>query len=267
MNSLFDTHCHLNLPHYQKDISEVINRAKNNQVEYLLIPGIDSPSSIDAINLCVSYENMFAACGLHPNSKINDHVQELRLIKNQLKNNGVVAIGEIGLDFFREHNTKDFQITIFEAHLQFAKEIEKPIIIHNRLADDTLWSILENWHKSLPVNSILKNRPGVLHAFSGSAELARKAIDLNFSIGIAGSITYHNADNLRDIISKLPLQSIILETDSPYLTPHPKRGERNEPSFLSYTAQQLCKIFNIEMEQIKKITTENALNLFNKKSH
>ncbi|HEY60947.1 MAG TPA: TatD family hydrolase [Anaerolineae bacterium] len=264
MNSLFDTHCHLYLPDFRDDLTLIIERAKQKNITNILIPGIDIKSSEKAIKLCASQPLLLhPAVGIHPNygNQINSAIiKELRdLASNQL----VVAIGEIGLDYYRNFTPINDQKQLLNMQLKLALAIDKPIIIHNRDAENHLWDIIGKWYEKIPSNSPLKNRPGVFHSFSSSLEFAKQAIKKGFYIGVGGPITYKKSKNYRKLISQLPIERILIETDSPYLAPQQYRGKRNEPSFLVYTAQRLSEIFQINFDTLSEITTRNAKLLFN----
>lgn len=227
-----------------------------------MVPGIDLKTSIEAIKLCAIYPGFYASCGIHPSSKLTNLNSEISRISSLIGHENVRAIGEIGLDFYRNVESRKAQINIFKQQLEMAALFEKPVIIHNREADDELWTILESWYANLSKNSSLFLNPGVLHAFSGSLELAKKAIQNNFLIGVAGPITFKNAQKLRNVISQIPLESLIIETDAPYLAPHPHRGKRNEPSFLHLIAEKVGAIHGVGIKSVAKITTINAKRLF-----
>lgn len=264
MNSLFDTHCHLYLPDFRDDLTLVIERAKQKNITNLLIPGIDIKSSEKAIKLCASHPSLLhPAVGVHPNygNQINsDIIKKLRdLSSNQL----VVAIGEIGLDYYRNFTPVNDQKQLLNMQLDLALAIDKPIIIHNRNAENDLLDIIDKWYEKIPVNSPIKNRPGVFHSFSGSSIFAKHAVNKGFYIGVGGPITFNKSKNYRKLISQLPIERILIETDAPYLAPQHYRGKRNEPSYLVHTAQRLAEIFQISFDTICEITTRNAKLLFN----
>ncbi|HEY47939.1 MAG TPA: TatD family hydrolase [Anaerolineae bacterium] len=257
---LADTHCHLTLPHFDQDRQQVLTRAKDQGVNRILVPGLDLASSRLAVELSQRHPEIYAAVGIHPhNAKDWDHStkQELRELTQSPK---VVAIGEIGLDYFRDLSPRGKQRTVFQTQLDLALEMELPVVIHNRDAIDDLMSCIETWSARLPAT--LKNGSGVLHANSADMENTCRVIEIGFYIGVAGPITYQKAEILRKLTAELPLERVLLETDAPYLTPHPKRGKRNEPSYLQFIAQQCANIFEVGINTISTTTSQNATDLF-----
>lgn len=257
---LADTHCHLTLPHFDQDRQQVLTRAKEEGVNRILIPGLDLASSRRAVELSQRYPEIYAAVGIHPhNAKDWDRSteQELRELARSPK---VVAIGEIGLDYYRDLSPREKQRSAFQDQLDLALEMELPVVIHNRNAIDDLMSCIETWSARLPAT--LKNGSGVLHANSADLENTRKVIEAGFYIGVAGPITYQKSEVLRRITAQLPLERVLLETDAPYLTPHPKRGKRNEPSYLQLIAQQCATLFEVSVNTISATTSQNATDLF-----
>ena len=263
MSHLTDTHSHLNYQFYENDLESVIQRAWDNDLSKILIPGIDIQTSQEAVQYCHSVPGLYAAIGIHPNSSttwIDDTIKELRNLAQDPK---VVAIGEIGLDYYRKHAPHDLQMTVFKKQLELAAELGKPVIIHNRNAFHDLWPCLVSWREELKSSgSQLAHRPGVLHAFSEDLDAGRDVIDKHFFIGICGTITYKNAKRRQEITAQLSLDSLLLETDAPFLTPHPHRGRRNEPSFIAHTAEQLAYLHNQSIAVIKEMTSANANKLF-----
>jgi TatD DNase family protein len=258
--NLADTHCHLTSPQFDRDRGEVLKRAKQKGVKRFLVPGLDLASSQRAVELSQRYPEIYVAVGVHPhNAKDWNHStkQELRELARSDK---VVAIGEIGLDYYRDLSPRDKQGSVFQEQLDLALELELPVVIHNRNSIDDLMSYIEKWTARLPTT--LRSGPGVLHANSADLENTRKVIEAGFFIGVAGPITYKKAEVLRRITAELPLERVILETDAPYLPPHPKRGKRNEPSYLQLIAEQCASIFEVELNTISSITSQNATNLF-----
>jgi TatD DNase family protein len=258
--ALADTHCHLTLPIFDQDRQQILTRAKDTGVSRLLVPGLDLPSSRRAVELSQQYPEVYAAVGIHPhNAKTWNHstTHELRELARSPK---VVAVGEIGLDYYRNLSPPEVQRCAFQGQLDLALELELPVVIHNRNAIDDLMGFLETWSKKLPPSLI--SRAGVLHANSADLEMVRKVIEAGFYIGVAGPITYRNAENLRQVTAQLPLDRVLLETDAPYLTPHPKRGKRNEPAYLQLIAQQSAKLFEVSINTIAATTSQNATKLF-----
>jgi len=279
---LTDTHSHLDLEKFDEDRDAVIERALDADLSRILIPALEYESSLAAIKLAESHTNIFAAIGFHPTEldKWDDNsINNLRnLILEQQERapelqNKIVAIGEIGLDYYwvKEADRQAQQREVLRQQLQLAQVVNKPVIIHMREENDKwfgqasidLLEILEEWQTELRAqNHPLAEKPGVLHSFNGNLETAQKAIQLNFYIGVTGPVTYKNAEEKRNILKQLPLTRLLIETDAPYLTPVPHRGKRNEPAFVAYIADKIAEIHLTTREQIAEITTANANHLF-----
>lgn len=260
---LVDTHCHLDFNRFDSDRDQVITRARESGLERMLNPGINLGSSQAVVNLSEKYAEVYAAVGVHPNDGLSwdsDTLRRLRELSNHPK---VVAVGEIGLDFYRDRTPKELQIRIFIKQLELAAELTLPVIIHSRDAMAEVLEILTDWHKGL-VNShsVLADRPGVLHSFSGDEKFAEQTRMLNFFIGITGPVTFRNAKNLQDLVIRLPLQDLLIETDAPFLTPHPRRGKRNEPSNVRFVAEKIAELHQEAYNTVTEITTANATRLF-----
>ena len=271
---LTDTHCHLDLDKFDEDREAVIQRALDAGIERILIPALELESSQTVVQLANSHPVIFASVGYHPTDLDkwdNKSIDNLRqLVKSTSK---IVAVGEIGLDYYwvKEPEKRAFQHTALKNQLQLAQQIDKPVIIHMREENDAwfgqasvdLLGILKEWQQGLLAqNHPLANKPGVLHSFNGNLETARKAIDLNFYIGVTGPVTYKNAAEKRRILRSVPLERILIETDAPFLTPVPHRGRRNEPAFVSYIADKIAEIHMTTLEQVAEITSKNARTLF-----
>jgi TatD DNase family protein len=270
---LTDTHCHLNFNKFDEDRDSVIRRASESGVERILIPGLDLESSQSAIRLAESHPTIYAAVGFHPTDLDKFSESYFEEIKNLTSHAKVVAIGEIGIDYYwvKEREERAFQIEALRRQLALAASANKPVIIHMREEEDAwfgqasidLLQILHEWHRTLITeNHPLAQKPGVLHSFNGNLETAQKAINLNFLIGITGPVTYKNAEEKRRIIRQLPLERLLIETDAPFLTPVPHRGKRNEPAFVAYIADKIAEIHMTTREQVAEVTTRNAAHLF-----
>ena len=261
--SLSDTHCHMDLEAFNPDREEVLNRARQAGISRILDLGVDQISSQAAIHLAEEHTEIYAAVGLHPNEnnfsgKMPDWVEELA--SNHKK---VVAIGEIGLDYYRDRTPHADQRIIFIEQLQLARALALPVVIHNRLASTDLLPILKEWRADLvKSDSPLIERPGVLHSFSADAQTATQALEMGFYIGVSGPITFRNSQELQSVIAGLPLERILLETDAPFMAPHPHRGRRNEPAFLYNTAEKVAIIRNQPLSVVIETTTANASRLF-----
>lgn len=264
MISLTDTHCHLYLPHFDNDRKTVIKQAIDCGINRILVPGIDIKTSEQALNLCAIYPNvLYAAIGIHPNSKNDFTEKSIGQLKSLAKSDHVVAIGEIGLDYYRLGNTIDHQKMMFQSQLEVASELDLPVCIHNRNSSEDIIEIVEKWLNRIREKKYQSISTGVFHSFNETLEIAKKIIYLGFYLGISGPITYPNNREFRRVIKMLPLENILIETDAPFLTPHPFRGQRNLPIYVKYVAQQISELYQMEMESIEKITSKNANDLFN----
>lgn len=260
MHPMIDTHCHLNLHQYNADREAVMQRAQAANVTRILIPAIDLQTAREALVLANTHAHIVAAVGIHPNSTAAFDAATLQQVETLSHEHGVVAIGEIGLDYHWDKSPKARQIAAFEQQLALATERRLPVIIHNREAHADVMPILERWAQTLP--DALKDRPGVLHSFSAPPEIAERALAAGFYLGFTGPITFKKADELRAIAKTVPLDRILVETDGPYLTPHPYRGKRNEPAYIPLIVQQLAEVHGIETTQMAQASTENAVRLF-----
>lgn len=275
---LTDTHCHLYLEQFTGDIDAVIQRAVEEGVEKMLVPGMDLESSYEAVKLAETHANVFAAVGFHPTDieKLSDRTfAELSKLAEHKK---VIAIGEIGLDYYwvKEDDRQMLQRQNMKPHLELAMAVNKPIILHLREKNDAdtgnatndLFELLEPWHKKLAqTNHSLQFKPGVFHSFNGNLDSAKRAIGMNFFIGITGPVTYKKNDSQRDLVAQLPLERILIETDSPFQTPVPHRGERNEPANVRLIADKIAEVHRTTRETIANVTTANANRLFGWEAH
>ena len=251
-----DTHCHLHFDSFTADREQVIQRAIQSKVNYLITLGTDLESSEASIALADKFAVVYAAIGVHPNDAAKAEKDYLKKIVKMLENDKVVAIGEIGLDYYRDYTPRKMQHEIFREQINLAREHHLPMVIHNRDAHDDLKSVLKE-ERAADIG-------GVLHSFSGSPQFLKEVLDMNFYVSFTGVVTFTNADYYK-LIDAVPLQQLLLETDSPFLAPVPFRGKRNEPSYLKYSAEKISKIKNISLDELSEITTENAKSLFNLK--
>jgi TatD DNase family protein len=280
---LTDTHCHLDFNRFDDDRDAVIQRAVGAGITRMLIPALELESGLAAIKLAESHPNLYAAVGFHPtdldtwNESSIENLRDLILPHTPPSHKGrgskIVAIGEIGLDYYwiKEPGERAQQRDVLKQQLKLAQEANKPVIIHMREEGDAwfgqasidLLEILSEWHRNLlAVGHPLAEKPGVLHSYNGNLETAQRAIDLNFHIVITGPVTYKNAEEKRRIVRQLPLERLLIETDSPFLAPVPQRGKRNEPAFVAYIADKIAEIHTTTREQVAEITTVNAARLF-----
>jgi len=259
---LTDTHCHLDFDHFDKDREMVVHRAVEAGLVRILVPGVDVSSSRVATQLAEKYVQVYAAVGVHPNSGGTWNEGTKQKLRTLSKHQKVVAIGEIGLDYYRQWTPQNIQKKILKLQLDLANEVELPVILHCREAYGDIQKILTEWLDGLSTNK-LSNAPGVFHSFSGNIEQVNLFLKKNFYIGISGPVTYKNAESLRRIIAEIPVDRILIETDAPYLTPHPRRGKRNEPAFVGYVAERIAEIWNLSPLEVGEITSENSKKLFN----
>jgi TatD DNase family protein len=270
---LTDTHCHLDFDKFDVDREAVIQRGLATGVTRILIPALDVKSSIAAVRLAEAYPEVYAAVGFHPTDLGKFTETAFEEIEELLGHPRVVAVGEIGIDYYwvKEREERAFQGAALQRQLALAAAANKPVIIHMREENDAwfgqasvdLLRILGEWHQTLTnKNHPLAEKPGVLHSFNGNLETAQKAMEMNFLIGITGPVTYKNAAEKRNIVKQLPLSRLLIETDAPFLTPMPHRGKRNEPAFVAYIADKIAEIHMTTREHIAEITTANAARLF-----
>ncbi|AZA88485.1 TatD family deoxyribonuclease [Chryseobacterium shandongense] len=254
---MIDTHTHLYAEEFDEDRKEAIQRAINKRITEFYLPAIDSESHEKMLQLEAEYPGqIFSMMGLHPcYVKPETWEQELEIVKNYLDQRTFPAIGEIGIDLYWDKTTLDIQVKAFEQQIDWAIEKDLPIVIHTRESFDETFEVLER-----------KKHPklrGIFHCFSGNFEQAKHAIDLNFILGIGGVVTFKNG-KIDQFLNEIPLDKIVLETDSPYLAPVPFRGKRNESSYLDLVAGKLVDIYKVDFSEIDRITTENARKLFKK---
>jgi len=249
---LIDTHSHLNFPDFSKDYPDVIARAKKAGIVAIVNVGADLPTSKRAIELAQKEDLCYATVGIHPTNTNNLKDEDCQELEGLAQKKKVVAIGEIGLDYFHNSTPKEIQKRSFELQILLAKKLNLPVIIHNRDAHQDVLAILKE----------KEVKKGVMHCFSGDINLAREVLSLGLHISFSGNLTYKKNEDLRAVAKEVPLKKLLLETDCPYLPPQPSRGKRNEPGFLTYTAEALAKIKGISLEELGEITTKNAKELF-----
>lgn len=257
---LTDSHCHLILPEFSADLERTLERARVAGIGTLIVPGIDLPTSRKAVTLAESSPGLFAAIGIHPHQSEAWSQTAGAELRELARSPAVKAIGEIGLDYYRDRAPRPAQRAALEAQLELADELGLPVIVHNRAAIEELLPVLIEWSGGLDPR--LRSRAGVLHAFSGESEHAQTAIGSGFYIGVAGPLTYPNAHPLRELVQRVPLDRLLLETDSPYLPPQSHRGQRNEPAHLPEIATALAKLHSAEIEKVTQLTSQNAAVLF-----
>lgn len=252
---LFDSHAHLDSSKFNGDRDKVIKKAFDEGIKLIMNPGADYESSIEAVKLAEKYDFMYAAVGIHPHNADTLDDMMLSLIKAMARKKKVKAIGEIGLDYYYDNSPRDIQRYWFRKQLQLAKELKMPVIIHDRDANQDVFDILREEESF--------NTGVLLHCYSGSPELARQYVKLGAYISIAGPVTFKNSRKLVDVVKIVPLDRLMIETDSPYLTPVPFRGKRNQPSYVRYVAEKIAEIKEISYDEVAIATTDNAKRFFN----
>ncbi len=250
---LVDTHAHLDADRFDADREAVIARASAAGVAAVVTVGADQASSQKAVSYADQHATVYAAVGIHPHEAVHARPSYLDELAQWCARDRVVAIGEIGLDFHYNLSPPAVQHEVFVAQLKLAQTLDKPVIIHDREAHDETLSLLKAHGRRLR---------GVLHCFSGSAQMAHEAIGLGFYISFAGPVTFRNAQSLQQVVRKIPLERMLVETDCPYLAPHPYRGQRNEPAYTVMVAQGIARLLGISVDRVAEATTANAQALF-----
>lgn len=248
----FDSHAHYNDEKFDEDRTELLQKLQENQVDYVVNAGADMESSKQGIELAKEYSFIYAAVGVHPHDVENmtdNDIEELEQMASEPK---VVAIGEIGLDYYYNHSTEDMQVKWFDKQLELAKKLNMPVIIHSREACQATFDQISQ-------SGVAE---GVIHCFSGSKELAKEYVKKGFYIGIGGSLTFKNARKTVEVVEAIPLEYILIETDAPYLTPVPHRGKRNDSTYLEHVVAKIAEIKGMPVDEVARITTENAKKLF-----
>ena len=253
---LVDSHCHLSFPDFKEDLDEVLLRAKNAEVKVVQTICTRITEIPDILSLTQRHDNLFCSIGVHPHNVADEPEFEPNKMVNIAENSpSVIGIGETGLDYFYDNSPRDAQRESFCAHIEVARKTGLPVIIHSRSADEDTAAIIREEHEKAPF-------PGLIHCFSAGQSVAFSALKSGLSISLSGIATFKNAHSLRSIIQELPMDKVLIETDAPFLAPVPRRGTRNEPSFIRYTADFLAKFLGIEIEQFSEKTTNNFFELF-----
>ncbi len=252
---LIDSHAHLDDRRFDRDRDRLIKSLKEFGVELVINPGADLSSSIKAVSLAEEYDNIYAAVGVHPHSAKEMDESTIGLLKSFTNREKVIAIGEIGLDYYYDNSPRDVQRKRFIEQLNLAKEVNLPVIIHSREANKDTFDILKEAQDG--------SLRGVMHCFSGSVEMAMEYIKLGFYISLAGPVTFKNARIPKEVAKAVPLDKLMIETDAPYLTPEPYRGKRNEPIYVRYVAGTIAELKGLTFEEVAKQTAENTKRLFN----
>lgn len=249
-----DTHVHLNANQYEEDLQEVIDRALEAKVERMVVIGFDRKTIERTMQLIEQYDFVYGVIGWHPVDAIDCTQQDLEWIEELASHPKIVGIGETGLDYYWDKSPKDVQQELFRKQIQLAQKINLPIIIHNRDATGDVVQILREENAA--------SVGGVMHCFSGSVETARECIGMNFMISLGGPVTFKNARLPKEVATEIALEHLMIETDAPYLAPHPHRGKRNEPAFVPLVAEEIARLKGLTIEEIAQATTANAKKFF-----
>lgn len=253
---LIDTHVHLNADQYEGEVDAVIERAKENGVEKFVVIGFDRKTIERTMELIEAYDEVYGVIGWHPVDAIDCTDEDLEWIESLSNHEKIVAIGEIGLDYHWDKSPKDVQKEVFIKQIELAKRVNLPIVIHNRDADEDTIHILET-HDAKSVG-------GIMHSFhNGTDEQIDRVLNMGFYVSLAGVITFKNVKRPKEVAQYVPLDRLLVETDAPYLTPHPFRGKRNEPKLVRLVAEEIAQLRGISVEEVEKATTENAKRIYN----
>lgn len=254
MKMFIDSHVHLNADQYDEDLQEVIDRALEAKVEKMVVIGFDRKTIERTMQLIEQYDFVYGVIGWHPVDAIDCTQEDLEWIEKLASHPKIVGIGETGLDYYWDKSPKDVQQALFRKQIQLAQKIGLPIIIHNRDATGDVVRILREENAA--------SVGGVMHCFSGSVETARECIAMNFMISLGGPVTFKNARLPKEVATEIPLEHLMIETDAPYLAPHPHRGKRNEPAFVPLVAEEIARLKGLTIEEIGQATTDNAKKFF-----
>ena len=254
-SKFIDSHAHLDDERFDEDRDDVIDSLYENDVQIVLNPGSDLNSSKKALALAEKYPFIYAAVGFHPHDSKYMKEEHLDIFKEMAGKKKVIAIGEIGLDYYYDNSDRDVQRKWFREQIRLARELDLPYIVHNRDSHEDVLRIMKEEH--------YEGARGILHCYSGSAELSREFIKLGFYISLGGPVTFKNARVPKLVAKEVPFDKLLIETDSPYLTPEPYRGKRNEPKYVKYVAEEIAKIRNVSLDEVAEKTGENFNRLFN----
>lgn len=252
---LVDTHCHLNSHKFKDNVDEVIKRALENDVKVMIVVGFDHETNQKAIELAEKYSFIYATVGFHPTEAKDIKEEDFDLLIPLLKHEKVVGIGECGLDFYWDKEHIERQIEVFQRQIELSFEYDLPLIIHMRDASEATYNVLSDF----------KNLKGIMHCYSGSKEMSELFIRLGLHISLGGPVTFKNGHKPKSVAEVVPLEKLLVETDSPYLSPHPFRGKTNEPAKVKLVAEEIARLKNMSYKEIADITTKNAIELFDLK--
>jgi TatD DNase family protein len=257
---LIDSHAHIDLPEFDKDREQVFARARQGGVKAFINIGLDVESSRASLEMAKKYNDVFSTVGFHPHeaSKLGD--DDLKALAELAKDDKVVAVGEIGLDFYRNLSARKSQIEAFRKQLDLAVELGLPVVVHCRQAHKEVFTILSDWVRS--TLSAGRLRRGVIHCFSGDVEMAQRYIDIGFYISLAGSVTYPSAGELVQVAREIPLNRLLIETDAPFLPPQAYRGKRNEPAYVALIAEKVAQVRGVPRGVVAEAAARNTISLF-----
>ncbi|PSQ64416.1 MAG: TatD family deoxyribonuclease [Bacteroidetes bacterium QH_1_61_8] len=255
---LVDTHAHLYLDQFDDDREAVLARARDAGVETIVMPAIDVPSIQQAVDLCTEHEGLYAMAALHPSETEEATDADFEAVKKWCDHPSIVAVGESGLDYYWDRSFDDRQHAFFRRHIRLAIEADLPLVIHNREATDDILAILEEEHERTDHPERMR---GILHCYVDPPDVAERAWNLGFYLGVGGIMTFSNSE-VDESVEDVPLDRIVVETDSPYLAPEPNRGDRNEPAFVRHVADHLARIKDVPIREVEEITTQNAMDIY-----
>lgn len=248
-----DTHSHIYFDSYDKDRDKLINSFEDEGLDFVVSVGIDMESSKKSVSLADEYNSIYATVGFHPSESDGVGTAEIDAMKKLCENKKVIAVGEIGLDYYRNYKPVDVMKKGFEKQLELAQELHKPVVIHDRDAHKDVYDRLRSFKGSVK---------GIMHAYSGDYDLAKKYLDLGYYISITGVVTFKKADILRDVVRKVPVDLLLSETDCPFLTPEPYRGKRNQPAYVKYVVHRIAKITGLQADDVAETLVDNAYKAF-----
>lgn len=251
-NMLFDTHSHINADVFEKELDQVIKRAQEEGVHHMMVIGFDRETNARAIDIASKYPGVYASVGFHPTIAHEITDEDFRLLEEQLQSEYVVAVGECGLDLHWNKDTLEEQVEVLKRQIDLSKKVHKPLVIHMRDVTEVMYETLEKY----------ESLSGIMHSFPSSPEMADRFMKLGLHISLGGPVTFKNAKTPKEVAKHVPLDRLLIETDSPYLSPHPYRGKRNEPARVKLVAEEIARLKNISFEEVASKTTRNALLLF-----
>jgi TatD DNase family protein len=249
-----DTHTHLFYPNFEGEVDKIIDRAKQAGVDYMIVPGTDLVTSSKAIELAEKYDSIYAAVGIHPHDSKDWNESNVVKLEELAKNKKVVAIGEIGLDYYYDFSPREIQIKAFEDQIDLALKLNLPIIVHNREANNDIMKLARKFKDS--------GLRAQYHCFAGTIADARELVEMHHFISFPGIVTFKNAEGVRKVLSRIAIENLLLETDSPFMTPVPHRGERNEPAYIKFVAEKIAEVHQLTLENVGRATSYNAYKLF-----